>query len=115
MKTFEEFLKEGYLENKLRFGDKALADMSTNMTNFTKYLAKMTQSNDHTGARLAIAKYVNDEDLITGYTNILAVRNSTGSLDPKAMRKRDEMDTKLFKSLKDIVDPSDFKKIMSAL
>ena len=81
----------------------------------TYLLHLLTHDNDHTGARLAIAKYLNDDDYIDGYTNILNARDKVGNLGPKEMRGRDELDTKLFRSLKDTLSPSDVRKIMSAL
>lgn len=77
-------------------------------------ISKATASNNHTEARIILADFIGNEDLVSKYKILDAAHKAKGHLTADLRAKRDALDAKLFKDVEENFDKKEFARIMRA-
>ena len=80
-----------------------------------KNIKDSTKNNDHTGARLDIAKILGDKVLIKSYEYIAKEHARLRNLTPQLSASRNELDKELKKVLQKKLSAEDFKAVWGSL
>ena len=79
-----------------------------------KTIKQMTSDNEHGIARIALAKFLNETDLVKKYEDIINAQKRLGYLSSLDKSLRDKYDKELFTKASDSLIPEDFNLIKSA-
>lgn len=77
-------------------------------------ISDATDRNDHTKARMILADFIGNEDLVSKYEILDAAHKAKGHLSDDLRAKRDALDVKLFKDVEENFDKKEFARIMRA-
>ena len=81
---------------------------------FNKKVSRMTDNNDHTGATIELAIYMDDRDAVRKLQQIKKDHDKRGSLSSEDSKERSSLVDKLLKKAKKELSEKDYKLINSS-
>ena len=86
----------------------------TKINDLVSEIAEKTDSNDHTGAALALATFLKDKKAMVAYQCIEKLHDYYGSMPMELGKLRSQLTTEMLDNLRHEVTPEIYKKVKGA-